>query len=101
MTSTDGKTGLKLRGFLQMWRSDGTKLIRESHKIVNGATWFLYSVYFPDSTLNYGRHMAMILKVNTKTRIILMHDLKNLTDKVKENYRQGIDTWFEEHAGKY
>jgi len=101
MASIDGDAGLKLRDFLRMWRSDGTKLIRESRRVVNGATWLLYSVYFPDTTITYGRHMAMILKVDTKTRVILMHDLKNLTSEVKENYRQGIDAWFEEHAGKY
>ena len=101
MVSSDGETGVKLRDFLRMWRSDGTKLIRESCRALNGATWLLYSVYFPDSTIAYGRHMAMILKVNTKTRVILMHDLRNLTNEVKENYRQGIDAWFEEHAGKY
>ena len=101
MTSTDGETGMTLRDFLRMWRSDGTKLVRESRRVVNGAIWLLYSVYFPDSTITYGRHMAMILKVDTRTRVILMHDLKNLTSEVKENYRQGIDAWFEEHVGKY
>jgi hypothetical protein len=101
MVSTDGEVGLKLRDFLRMWRADGTKLIKESRRVVNGAVWLLYSVYFPDSTITYGRHMAMILKVDAKTRVILMHDLKNLTSEVKENYRQGIDAWFEEHVGKY
>ncbi len=101
MASTDGETRVKLRDFLRMWRSDGTKLVRQDHRVVNGATWILYSVYFPQSTQDYGRHMGMIIKVNTRTRVILMHDLKNLTNEVKENYRQGIDAWFEEHVGKY
>lgn len=101
MASTDGETGIKLRDFLRMWRGDGTKLVREKCRVMDDATWFLYSVYFPQSTADYGRHMAMILKVDIKTRIILMHDLKNLTDKVRENYRQGIDAWFSKHAGKY
>lgn len=101
MASTDGEPGIKLKDFLEMWTRDGTKLVEQERQNIDGAVWYLYSVYFPESTYDYGRHMAMILKVNAKTRVILMHDLYNLSGELGANHRQGIDEWFERHAGKY
>jgi len=101
MASVDGKEGMKLAGFLEMWTDDGTKLVEQERRNLNGAIWILYAVYFPNSTCDYGRHMAMLLKVDAKTDTILLHDLTNLTSELSSNYRQGIDEWFERHAGKY
>lgn len=101
MASTDGERGIKLKDFLEMWTRDGTRLVEQERRDIDGSAWYLYSVYFPESTYEYGRHMAMILKVDAKTQVILMHDLTNLTGEVSSNHRQRIDDWFERHAGKY
>lgn len=100
MASTDGEQGLKLNDFIKMWTEDGTRLVEQERRHINGAIWILYAVYFPQSTYGYGRHMAMILKVDPEAEVILMHDLTNVSGEVS-NYRQGIDEWFERHAGKY
>lgn len=92
---------MKLGEFIEMWESDGTRLVKEGKKRHNGHIWLLYSVYFPESTSGYGRHMAMILKVSSRNKEILMHDLKNITGEVTGNYRQGIDDWFGSHVGRY
>jgi len=101
MSSTDGEQGVKLQDFLNMWQEDGTKLIQEQKQQVNGSTWYLYAVYYPESTYEYGRHGAILMKVDTKTQVIILHDCKNISGEVSENYRQGIDDWFKEHVGRY
>lgn len=92
---------MTLTQFKKMWEEDGTKLVKESHTRINGATWYLYAVYFPESTEGYGRHMVMILKIDTKSKEILKHDLKNIGGELSPNGRQGVDTWFKEHVGRY
>ena len=101
MASTDGKTGIKLDEFMKMWTEDGTKLVEQDKKEINGSTWLLYSAYFPESTDAYGRHMALILKVDTGTGVILMHDIENLSGTVIGGGHRSIEEWFAKHAGKY
>lgn len=101
MASVDGKEGVTFEEFHKMWTNDGTKLVEEKKVRENGNLWYLYAIYFPESTYDYGRHMSMILKVNEETQVVLMHDLNNLTGEINQNYRQGIDEWFNEHVGKY
>ena len=92
---------MNLSQFVALWQEDGTRLVEQQRRRINGAIWLLYAVYFPQSTYEYGRHSALILKVNAKGGKILMHDFHNLSGEVDLNWRQGIDEWFEEHAGKY
>lgn len=94
--------------FLKMWQEDGTQLIEQDRRVLNGSLWLLYCVYFPESTYEYGRHSALILKVDNKTDEILMHDVDNITGEATPEirptvYRSGrtLDDWFEAHAGKY
>ncbi len=101
MSSIDGEQGVKLKDFINMWQVDGTKLVEQKRNQLNGHIWILYAVYYPESTNDYGRHSAMLLKVDKKTKIILLHDCKNISGEVNKNYRQGIDDWFKEHIGKY
>ena len=101
MSSTDGETGVKLLDFIKMWEADGTKLVQQDKKNVNGHTWLLYAIYYPESTNDYGRHSAMLMKLDRKTQVILQHDCKNISGEVNKNYRQGIDEWFKEHVGRY
>ena len=101
MSSIDGEEGIKLKDFLDLWMADGTKLIEQDRRSINGHIWLLYAVYFPESTNDYGRHSAMLMKIDAKTEVILLHDCKNLSGEITENYRQSIDEWFSEHAGKY
>ena len=101
MTSQDGQEGIKLDAFLKMWAEDGTQLIEQERRDINGAVWVLYAIYFPESTYDYGRHMALLIKVDRATDIILLHDLTNLAGEVEDNYRQGIDDWFNRHVGQY
>ena len=101
MSSTDGEEGITLKEFLKMWTEDGTRLIEEERQSINGTIWLLYAVYFPESTNDYGRHMGLLLKMDAKTEVILLHDLTNLSGELTKSYRQGIDDWFTRHAGKY
>ena len=101
MASVDGEQGIKLKDFIDMWQVDGTKLVEQERRNHNGHIWILYAVYYPESTYEYGRHGAMLMKVDSKTDIILLHDCKNITGEVDKNYRQGIDEWFKEHIGRY
>lgn len=87
--------------FQKMWEEDGTKLHLQKDVPNNGHIWKLIAVYFPGSTAEYGRHMAMILKVDGTTGEILMHDLKNITGENPINWRATIDSWFESHVGNY
>lgn len=95
------QTVAKLSDFKAMWERDGTRLVEQERRVVDGCTWLLYAVYFPSSTSEYGRHMAMILKVDTKTQEILMHDLRNIQGEARGAWHQGIDQWFREHVGRY
>ncbi|KKN10580.1 hypothetical protein LCGC14_1035190 [marine sediment metagenome] len=99
--NAEGEVGIVLKDFLAMWTEDGTKLVEEKRQAVNGHIWLLYAVYFPESTLDYGRHGALLLKLDAKTEVILAHDGTNISGEVNKNYRQGIDEWFKEHVGKY
>jgi hypothetical protein len=101
MASTDGQEGVKLDDFIKMWTEDGTRLIEQDRRELNGSIWLLYSVYFPESTYDYGRHMAMLLKVDAKTDVILLHDLENLTGSIIGGGYRSLEEWFERHAGKY
>jgi len=101
MTSVDGQEGVKLKDFIKMWTDDGTRLIEQDRRKIDGSIWLLYSVYFPESTCDYGRHMAMLLKVDAKTKVILLHDLENLTGSVIGGGYRSLEEWFERHAGKY
>ena len=101
MVSIDGQEGIKLKDFIKMWTEDGTRLIEQDRRKVDGSIWLLYSVYFPESTYDYGRHMAILLKLDAETEVILLHDLENLTgDLIGGGYRS-LDEWFDRHAGKY
>jgi len=101
MASDNGEEGIKLKDFIKMWTEDGTKLVEQDRRNINGSIWLLYSVYFPESTYDYGRHMAMLLKVDAESQTILLHDLENLTGtEIGGGYRS-IAEWFESHAGKY
>ena len=101
MASVDGEQGIKLKDFIDMWQVDGTKLVEQERRALNGHIWILYAVYYPESTSEYGRHGAMLMKVDSETDIILLHDCKNISGEVNKNYRQGIDDWFKEHIGRY
>jgi len=101
LASTDCQEGIKLKDFVKMWTSDGTKLMEEARRRHKDSLWLLYAVYFHGSTYEYGRHMAIVLKVNPKTDVILKHDLTNLSGEVYTSYRQGVDEWFEKHIGRF
>ncbi len=101
MTSVDGQEGINLKDFIKMWTDDGTRLIEQDRRKIDCSIWLLYSVYFPESTGDYGRHMAMLLKVDAKTDVILLHDLENLTGSLMRGGYRSLEEWFERHVGKY
>jgi len=41
MASTDGERGIKLKDFLEMWTRDGTRLVQQERRDINGAAWYL------------------------------------------------------------
>ena len=92
---------MSLDDFISMWQEDGTKLLEQDRRVVNGSIWLLYAVYFPYSTDLYGRHMAMILKVDAITHVILKHDLKNIAGEDESNWRKTILAWFNSHVDQY
>jgi hypothetical protein len=101
MPSTDGQEGVKLAKFIKMWTDDGTRSVEQDRRKLNGSLWLLYSVYFPEATCEYGRHMAMLLKVDAKSKVILLHDLENLTGNTIGGGYRSLEEWFKRHAGKY
>jgi len=100
VASEDGEEGMKLKDFIEMWTKDGTRLVEQESQQVNGYKWILYAAYFPDSTWDYGRHMAMVLKVN-KDDVIVMHDLTNISGEVGQYNKRTLNEWWKRHAGKY
>jgi len=92
---------MTLTEFKTMWCSDGTKLVEQDKRVLDDKDeiWYLFAVYFPESTVEHGRHMAMILKCSNEDEI-MMHDLKNISGTAESN-RRLMDEWFERHVGKY
>lgn len=100
-SNLETETGVKLEDFLAMWRLDGTRLVEQDRRSIDSYLWLLYSVYFSDSTYDYGRHMALLLKVDEKTQVILAHDVENLSGDVINGGHRSVQEWFDKHAGKY
>ena len=36
MASVDGEQGIKLKDFIDMWQTDGTKLVEQERRVLNG-----------------------------------------------------------------
>jgi len=83
--------------FLKLWTEDGTKLVEHDRRNRNGFLWVLYGVYFPESRVEYGRHLALLMKINSQTNEILAHDMHNITG---ETIHREVD-WFLDHVAKY
>ena len=88
---------MTLEEFHKLWTEDGTRLVEHDRRIRNGFLWILYGVYFPESRVDYGRHMALLMKVDVKTKEILGHDLHNIRG---ETVHREVD-WFLDHVAKY
>lgn len=94
---------MKLSEFKQMWEADGTKFVKLDEQERGKEHWYLYSIHFPESTTNYGRHMAMLLQVHKDTREVIAHDTKNTSyahgGKAKP-WTQEIQDWFDKHVAE-
>lgn len=88
---------MTLEEFLKLWTEDGTRLVEHDRQIRNGFLWILYGVYFPESRVDYGRHMALLLKIAGNTGEILGHDMHNITG---ETVHREVD-WFLDHVATY
>ena len=88
---------MTLEEFLKLWTEDGTQLVEHDRQVRDGFLWILYGVYFPESTVDYGRHMALLLKIIGDTGEILGHDMHNITG---ETVHREVD-WFLDHVTKY
>ena len=88
---------MTLPEFLKLWTEDGTKLVEHDRRNRNGFLWVLYGVYFPESRVEYGRHLALLMKINSQTNEILAHDMHNITG---ETIHREVD-WFLDHIAKY
>ncbi len=88
---------MTLEEFLKLWTEDRTKLVEYDRQVRNGFLWILYGVYFPESRVDYGRHLALLLKIADNTGEILAHDMHNITG---ETAHREVD-WFLDHVAKY
>ena len=88
---------MPLEEFLKLWTEDGTRLVEHDRQTRNGFLWILYGVYFPESTVDYGRHMALLLKIAGTTGKIPGHDMHNVTG---ETAHREVD-WFLDNVAKY
>jgi hypothetical protein len=91
------RAAMTLERFLKLWTEDGTRLVEHDRQVRNGFLWILYGVYFPESTVDYGRHVALLLKIDGQTIEILGHDMHNITG---ETVHREVD-WFLDHVAKY
>lgn len=94
------KLPMKLDSFLIEWRRDGTRLIELCREYSNGAMWLLFAIYLPESSADYGCHMALILKCDREEEI-LKHDMTNLHGEINSLSKREIEDWFRNHVGKY
>ena len=94
--------GMTLLDFINMWEQDGTKMRERQRQSLNAHTWILYAIYYPEPVPGHPRHAALILKVDTKTKVVLLQ-IPFVGDDVKSksNYIQRLDNWFEENVEKY
>jgi len=95
---------MKLSEFKAMWEEDGTKFVKQAEKVHGKGHWYLFNVHFPYGTADYGRHMAIILKVDSKTREVLKHDTKNTSSAISNKpapWTTEIQQWFDKHVGRY
>jgi hypothetical protein len=91
------RAAMTLERFLKLWTEDGTRLVEHDRQVRNGFLWILYGVYFPESTVDYGRHVALLLKIDGQTKEILGHDMHNITG---ETVHREVG-WFLDHVAKY
>lgn len=94
---------MTLTEFKKLWETDGTKLVELEKRNLHDKDelWLLLAVYLPESTYDYGRHMALIIKCNAKSKEILMHDVRNLSGEVTSFSESEVSDWFERHVGRY
>jgi hypothetical protein len=94
---------MKLADFVKMWTDDGFTLSEQEQKIVGEQQWILYNVSVPYFASDYGRHMAIIVVVSTKTNDILAHDDINTSPRTRPdiNWTQAMFNWFENYVTEF
>jgi hypothetical protein len=94
---------MKLSEFKAMWEEDGTKLVKMDEQVRGNEHWYLYNIHFPESRTSYGRHMAVLLQVDRKTREVVAHDTKNTSAPYGKKadpapWTKEIQDWFQKHV---
>jgi hypothetical protein len=82
---------MNIQQFKTMWQEDGTQLILHDTKKVNDFELQLYAVLYPERTVEYGRHMALVVQIDKKGEIVA-HDLNNIIGTT--NVTQEMKNWF-------
>ena len=93
--------GMTLLDFINMWEGDGTKMTEQQRQSLNGHTWILYNIKYPEPLPYRDRHSALILKVDKKTKIILLQIPFIGEEVVNQNYYNLLEDWFNENVEKY
>ena len=91
------------KDFIQMWQADGIELYEMDVREVGEFYYKLLTIHMPWSSVEYGRHGAILLKISKNDRTIIAHDTHNIiggtpNDPVK-NVTQETQDWFEKHVG--
>lgn len=90
---------MKVHEFKKMWEDDGAKFVEEDRRQIGKATWILFSLLEPQSTISYGRHYALIL-VHDYQENVVAHNLKNISTGSGKPWRPEIEMWWREHLAE-
>lgn len=90
---------MKLAEFITMWEGDDLKMVEEERRIIDGATWILYSVTEVISTYDYGRHYALILVIN-KDEEVFSYNFLNIRSRDPQPWRPQVQDWWERHIAE-
>jgi hypothetical protein len=88
---------MKLTDFKDMWQGNGAKLVEVREAEQKDTLWKLFSVIFPSSTQEYGRHTGLILAVDKKSGEIIGHEISNEYGEGAASWNR-IDDWFNRHV---
>jgi len=92
---------MKLEDFRRLWEEDGFHLTETERKEKGGFYYLLLRLKSDQSTEEYGRHGAILMKVEKATGEIDSYDTMNLAGDWQGNtpYTLEVQEWFERHVG--
>lgn len=89
-----------LRQFKAMWEADGFVFREEARRRTREATWLLFGVTCPYGTSEYGRHLGLMVALAPRTREVIGHNIKNISDGSSQPWLQQVQEWWERHVAE-